>query len=124
MRHLAPSGARPQLSGRDPLAALRGGRIQGPEARLRAATRLLEGTFYQELFKAMRETVPDGGGPGGAAGEEIFTGLLDQHIADAAALRTERGLGEALYRRFARLAGAGDAAATEAAGPAPAAKEG
>lgn len=92
---------------RDPLAALRDGRLHGPEARLRAATRLLEGTFYQELFKAMRATVPEGGGPGGGAGEEIFTGLLDQHVADAAAQRSERGLGEALYRRFARAAGVG-----------------
>jgi flagellar protein FlgJ len=110
----------PGVPGRDPLSALREGRIQGPEARLRAATRLLEGTFYQELFKAMRQTVPDGGGPGGGAGEEVFTGLLDQHVADAAAMRAERGLGEALYRRFASAAGAGVQAvppALDAPGP-------
>jgi len=99
------SGVSPRGVGRDPLTALRDGRVQGEAARLRAATRLLEGTFYQELFKAMRQTVPDGGGPDGGAGEEIFTGMLDQHIADAAALRSERGLGEALYRHFARAAG-------------------
>ncbi|HSW31127.1 MAG TPA: rod-binding protein [Longimicrobiales bacterium] len=102
--------------GRDALAALRDGRIGGAEARLRAATRLLEGTFLQELFKAMRETVPDGGAPSGGAGEDIFTGMLDQHVADAAAMRSQRGLGEALYRRFASAAGAG-APETEA-GPA------
>lgn len=94
--------------GRDPLAALRSGRLQEPEARLRAATRLLEGTFYQEMFKAMRRTVPEGGGPGGGQGEEIFTSLMDQHVADAAAARAQGGIGEVLYRRFARAAGVGD----------------
>ncbi len=92
-------------AGSDPLAALRHGRIAGTEARLRAATRLLEGTFYQEMFKAMRRTIPDGGALDGGAGEDMFRDLLDQHVADAAALRSERGLGEALYRRFARAAG-------------------
>lgn len=99
--------------GKDPLVALRSGRVQGPEARLRSATRLLEGTFYQEMFKAMRQTVPDGGGPGGGQGEEIFTSLMDQHIADAAASRSRNGIGEALYRRFARAAGVGAAGAPE-----------
>ena len=82
------------------LRALKDGRIDGNEARLRAATSLLEGTFYQELFKVMRETVPDGGF-GGGAGEEVFSSMLDQHLADEAAGQTERGIGAALYRHFA-----------------------
>lgn len=102
---------------RDHLAALRDGRIQGEEARLRAATRLLEGTFYQELFKAMRETVPEGGALDGGSGEEMFTSMLDQHVSDAAALRSQRGIGQALYRHFTRSLGLG----TEEAGPGAAA---
>ena len=95
----APTGARP---GGDVLAALRDGRIKGQEARLKAATRLLEGTFYQEMFKAMRDTVPTGGVIEPSQGEDMFTGLMDQHVADTAAMQSERGLGRALYRYFAR----------------------
>ena len=90
---------------RDPLAALRDGRVQGKEARLEAASKLLEGSFYQELFKAMRATVPEGGVISGGSGEDVFTGLLDQHISDAAAMRSTRGLGQALYAHFTRGVG-------------------
>lgn len=86
----------------DVLADLRRGRIQGEEARLRAATRLLEAFTYQELFKAMRDTIPEGGAIPGGAGREIFEALLDQHVAQAAAMGSERGLGSALYRQFVR----------------------
>ena len=92
----------PGGSVRDVLGALRDGRVHGHDARLNAATRLLEGTFYQELFKAMRQTVPEGGALSGGAGEEMFTGLMDQHVADAAALKSSRGVGAALYRHFTR----------------------
>lgn len=108
-----PSGVR------DHLAALRDGRIQGDEARLRAATRLLEGTFYQELFKAMRETVPEGGALSGGTGEDMFTGMLDQHISDVAALRSQRGIGQALYRHFTRSPGMGRTDAGDGALPTP-----
>ncbi len=94
-------------AGRDLLQALRSGRIRDPRARLRAATDLLEGTFYQELFKAMRATVPEGGVLPGGGGRDVFEGLLDQHVADAAAARSAGGIGEALYRHFlGRVAGA------------------
>lgn len=81
----------------DALAALRSGRIQGSEERLRVATSLLEGSFYEELFKAMRDTVPAGEGGSGRA---MFEGLLDRSVAEAAAGRSERGIGAALYRAF------------------------
>ncbi len=87
----------------DVLADLRSGRIKGEEARLRAATRLLEGFTYQELFKAMRDTIPEGGALPGGAGKEIFEALLDQHVAQAAAMGSERGLGSAMYRQFVRV---------------------
>lgn len=90
--------------GRDPsstLDSLRSGRIQGREERMKAAADLMESSFFQELFKALRATVPEGGLAGGGTGEDVFSGLLDQHLADVAAGRLERGLGEALYRRFA-----------------------
>jgi flagellar protein FlgJ len=105
----------------DVLAALRDGRIQGDDARLKAATRLLEGSFYEQLFKAMRETVPEGGAISRGEGEDIFEGLMDQRIAESAAMRAEGGLGEALYRYFAGYdapAAGVDATASGAAGAA------
>ncbi len=84
--------------GGDGLQALKDGRVEGDAQRLRTATQLLEGTFYQEVFKAMRATVPEGGMVSGGSGEEIFTGMLDQTVADAAAARNDGGLGSALYR--------------------------
>ena len=87
----------------DLLNALRTGRVQGgEEARLKAATQLMEGQFYQELFKVMRETIPQDGLMGGGQGEEMFTSLLDQQVADAAAAQSDRGIGAALYRHFVR----------------------
>ena len=92
-------------SNADLLTQLRDGRITDPDDRLRAATQLLEGTFYQEMFKAMRGTVPEGGAISRGSGEDMFEGLLDQHIADAAAGQSDRGLGSALYRYFAQAKG-------------------
>ena len=89
----------------DLLGALRDGRIRGDRARLQAAAQLMEGQFYQNLFSAMRETVPEGGLMSGGQGEEMFRSLMDQHVADAAAARQESGLSRALYRAFADRVG-------------------
>ncbi|HEY8470458.1 MAG TPA: rod-binding protein [Longimicrobiales bacterium] len=70
------------------------------DARLRRACAELESVFLNELLKLMRESVPESGLVSGGTGEEIFTTLLDQHIAVQAAERMERGLGAALYRHF------------------------
>ena len=68
------------------------------DARLRAAARQLTGVFAQQLFKAMRATVPQGeGAVDGGSGEEMFTGLLDEHLAGAA---WAESLAEAVYRRM------------------------
>lgn len=70
------------------------------DARLRQAAQQMEGLFLEQLFKAMRETVPEGEVARGGSGEEIFTGLLDQKLADVAAGEGERGLGAAIYRQL------------------------
>lgn len=80
------------------------------EARLRRATQELEGVFVQELFKAMRETVPEGGVVDGGAGEEMFTSMLDQTISAEAASGWDRGVGAALYRQLRPLLSGADAA--------------
>ncbi len=71
------------------------------DRKLRDAARQLEGVFVQELFKAMRATVPQGEGiVSGGSGEEMFTAMLDQHLATAAPNRWEGGIGDALYRQL------------------------
>ncbi len=70
------------------------------DAQLRQAARDLEGVFVAELFKAMRQTVPEGGLAGGGVGEEMFTGMLDQHLAPQTGASWERGIADALYRQL------------------------
>ncbi len=72
------------------------------DERLRTAAKEFEGVFLAQLFKEMRATVPteDEG-----QGQEMFTAMLDETLAREAAARSERGLGDALYRQLAaRLA--------------------
>ena len=73
--------------------------------RLHGVARQLEGVFVEQMFKAMRETVPDGGALSGGSGEEMFTGMLDQSLAAEVPGRWSNGLAEALYRQLQRAAG-------------------
>lgn len=82
------------------------GRGATPDAdRLRATARQLEGVFVEQMFKAMRETVPEGGAVSGGSGEAMFTGMLDQSLAEEVPARWSNGLAEALYRQLQRAAG-------------------
>ena len=91
------------------------------DAQLRRAARDLEGVFVAELFKAMRETVPENSLFDGGAGEQMFTGMMDSHLAAQVPEGWNNGLGEALYRqlRAALTGGAEAAAATTDLTPAP-----
>lgn len=75
---------------------------------LRETAKQLEGLFVQQLFKAMRETVPQQDGIVSAnAGEDMFTGLMDQHLAAETPNQWEGGLAESVYRQLrGRLAAA------------------
>ena len=70
------------------------------QARLRQASRDLEGVFVEQLFKAMRETVPESTLFSGGAGEEMFTSMMDAHLASEVPASWENGLGKALYRQL------------------------
>ena len=75
--------------------------VQSEDAKLRKAVADLQGLFVQQLFKAMRDTVPQGDGiVSGGTGEDIFTSLMDQHVAAETPTRWEGGVGEALYRQL------------------------
>ena len=85
------------------------------DARLRQSSRDLEGVFVEQLFKAMRETVPENSLLSGGAGEEMFTSMMDSHLASQVPNDWNDGLGEALYRQLRAALGA---AAPEEAPPA------
>ncbi len=73
------------------------------DAKLQQAVSNLEGVFVQQLYKAMRESVPQQEGiVSGGAGEDMFTALMDQHLAAETPKHWERGLSEALYRQLSR----------------------
>jgi Rod binding domain-containing protein len=71
------------------------------DAKLQQAVMQLEGVFVQQLYKAMRESIPQEEGiVSGGAGEELFTALMDQHLAAETPKHWERGLADALYRQL------------------------
>lgn len=86
------------------------------EKKLKKAAGDLEGLFVAQLFKAMRDTVPtDDGIVSGGSGEEIFTGLLDEHLAADTPKHWNGGISEGLYRQLRH----GLAAATSSSSPRP-----
>jgi flagellar protein FlgJ len=90
------------------------------DAKLWKAAQQLEGVFVQQLYKTMRETVPQQEGiVSGGAGEDIFTGLMDQHVAAETPKHWDTGLSDALYRQLRRGMPADTTAAATAAAPAP-----
>ena len=78
------------------------GAERNPRVALRHLAHQLEGVFLQQLFQAMRQSVPQGGAISPEPGNEIFTGLFDEAMASQAADRSEHGIGESLYRQLAR----------------------
>jgi flagellar protein FlgJ len=73
---------------------------QAKDAKLRKAANDLEGVFVQQMYKSMRDTVPTDGPFNGGSGEDMFTGLLDQHIAADTPSQWHDALGQAIYRQL------------------------
>jgi flagellar protein FlgJ len=89
----------------DPMSSIRTSSSVAPQAerdeKLRKVATQLEGMFVQQMFKAMRETVPQQEGiVSGGTGEELFTSLMDQHLAAETPRHWEGGLAEAVYRQL------------------------
>ena len=80
---------------------------------LRRISHELEGLFVRQLLQAMRETLPDGGFSDRSTGQEVFTSLLDDQLANLAAERMQRGIGEALYRQLSQRLTADDNSSTK-----------
>lgn len=82
------------------------GPVQGgpsPREQLKQAAQELESVFYAQLFQAMRDTIPaEGGLMEASQGEKMFTAMLDEQVARAAAERSQSGLASALARQLGR----------------------
>jgi len=84
-----------------PMSGAQPGTAKSDDEKLRDSAKQLEGLFVQQLFKVMRETVPQQEGiVSGGAGEEMFTSLMDQHLAAETPTQWEGGMAEALYRQL------------------------
>lgn len=70
------------------------------DPRLVKSAQQLEGLFVQQLFAAMRETIPDEGVLSGGAGEKMFTAMMHEHLADLAPARWSQGLGAEITSKF------------------------
>lgn len=73
-----------------------------PRRRLKQAARDLEAVFVNELFKAMRATAPSQGILSQDSGQELFTGMLDEHLSQIEAERADSPLSRALYHQLSR----------------------
>jgi len=92
-----------------------------PRAQVLKLSKQLESVFVNQLFQAMRESVPDESPVGESTGRELFTSMLDEKLSDVAAQHMSHGISEALYRQLCgRLPAspAGPAAAPLPASPA------
>jgi len=78
---------------------------QDQDARLRSLCREFEAIFIQEMFKAMRKTVPEDPLFGRDNGREIYQDLLDGELAREMARKQGLGLADAIYRQLRRLEG-------------------
>jgi flagellar protein FlgJ len=85
------------VSGPMPLAAPK----ESDDARLKKTAQQLEGVFVEQLYKAMRETVPQGEGVvDGGSGADMFKGLMDQRLAAETPTQWAHGLAAAAYRQL------------------------
>ena len=65
-------------------------------AKLAKTAKQFEAVFVQQMFAAMRETVPKDGVVSGGAGEELFSSMFDQKLADSTPQHWQHGLSEAI----------------------------
>ena len=83
-----------------PAIGAKGAAAPADDARLRKAAKQLDGVLVGQLFKAMRDTVPHDGMTDGGAGEDMFSGLLDQRLSETAAAKSKHGMNEGLVRQL------------------------
>jgi Rod binding domain-containing protein len=83
------------------LAKLGAAPVPDRRDQLHKLSRQLEGVFLNQLFQAMRASVPQEGLLTQNPGQEMFTQMFDERMAAEAADHMKHGLSEALYRQLA-----------------------
>jgi flagellar protein FlgJ len=75
-----------------------------PRVQLRQLSDQLQAVFLNQLFQAMRASVPESEGSGTDPGREMFTQMLDERLSTEASKHMHHGISEVLYRQLsARL---------------------
>ena len=67
---------------------------------LRKSCRDFEAIYVQEMYKAMRKTVPDGGIGEKDMANGLYKEMLDMEMAKATAAGKGTGIGEAMYQQM------------------------
>jgi flagellar protein FlgJ len=77
---------------------------QSDDARLKKTATQMEGLFVQQLFSAMRETVPEGGMIEQSGAEQTFTSMLDEKVAQQVPDQWDgpHSLAHALYKQLSQ----------------------
>lgn len=98
---LATPGFDRLLSAVVPPAAPSPAALTPEQVKLREVAPKMETFFYQMLMKAMRATVPQNPYMGGGFAEQVWTGMLDDLLAEQAQGRGQgTGLAEAIIKRY------------------------
>jgi flagellar protein FlgJ len=69
---------------------------------LRQACRDFEALFIHKMLQTMRKSIPDNGMLDGGLAEDIYTDMLDQQIAQAAADRESLGIATVIYEEMSK----------------------
>ncbi|MDB4917747.1 MAG: Flagellar protein FlgJ [Gemmatimonadetes bacterium] len=120
MTTLISGGVQPASSTRHAL-----GRAKRPDAnadprdQLKETAQSLQSVFVEQLFKAMRDTIPQDGLTSGGQGEDMFRTMLDQHAAELAPAQWQHAgsLSDAVVRQLSRALPAHAAPPTGATTP-------
>lgn len=67
------------------------------KSELKQACKDFEALFIHKMLQSMRKTVPESGLLDGGLAEEIYTDMLDQQVASAAAEKDSFGIGAIVY---------------------------
>lgn len=70
------------------------------DLRLREACRDFESVFFNEMFKAMRKTIPKNNLWGGGFAEGTFQSMLDEEYANQMAMTQSTGIARMIYDQF------------------------
>ena len=92
----------PVATGPAPVQPFHPAGAPGDDAKLKKTAFQLEGLFVERLFAAMRATVPQDGLVAQGSGEDTFTGMLDEKIAEQVPKQWngEHSLAQALYHQL------------------------